>query len=139
MINNGFRICDTVDLSRPGSPGESVLELPIDGATSSNLGISRPPSSQTHSSSSSRPPSSSSRLLSISASTNPEVTSLTESTPYTKELGSTHTGQKRMRTVQDINRDRNSARKRGLSDLNQETATITRVQGNRKSQLFKAT
>ena len=131
MINNGFRICDTVDLSRPGSPGESVIELPIDGATSSNLGISRPPSSQTHSSSS--------RLLSISASTNLEVTSLTEYTPFTKELGSTHTGQKRMRTVQDINRDRNSARKRGLSDLNQETATITRVQGNRKSQLFKTT
>jgi len=131
LINNGFRICDTVDLSRPGSPGESVLELPIDGATSSNLGISRPPSSQTHSSSS--------RLLSISASTNLEVTSLTEYTPFTKELGSTHTGQKRMRTVQDINRDRNSARKRGLSDLSQETATITRVQGNRKSQLFKAT
>ena len=125
LINNGFRICDTVDLSRPGSPGESVLELPIDGATSSNLGTSRPPSS--------------SRPLSISASTNTEATILTESTPFTKEHASTRTGQNRMRTVHDMNRDRNSTRKRGLSDLSQETGTKTRVQGNRKSQIFKAT
>ena len=125
MINNGFRICDTVDLSRPGSPGESVLELPIDGATSSNLGTSRPPSS--------------SRPLSISASTNTEATILTESTPFTNEHGSTRTGKNRMRTVHDMNRDRNSTRKRGLSELSQETGTKTRVQGNRKSQIFKAT